>query len=56
MGRTAGAERPDVRDLEYTPNVGAPTGVEVEELADLHDRSLRHGNDPYAPLRPRSTS
>ncbi|MCX4835123.1 helix-turn-helix transcriptional regulator [Streptomyces sp. NBC_01016] len=50
--RVAREERPDVRDLEYTPNVGAPTGVEVEELADLHDRSLRHGNDPYAPLRP----
>ncbi|WP_306316769.1 MULTISPECIES: AraC family transcriptional regulator [unclassified Streptomyces] len=44
--------RPEVRDLAYTPTVGAPTGVEVEELAGLHDRSLRHGNDPYAPLRP----
>lgn len=45
-------ERLEVRDLAYTPTVGAPTGVEVAELADLHDRSLRHGNDPYAPLRP----
>lgn len=52
MGKIGQERRPDVRDLEYTPTVGAPTGVEVEELADLHDRSLRHGNDPYAPLRP----
>ncbi|MEV5612779.1 helix-turn-helix transcriptional regulator [Streptomyces sp. NPDC052225] len=41
-----------MRDLAYTPAVGAPAGVEVVELADLHARSLRHGNDPYAPLRP----
>ncbi|WP_329579328.1 helix-turn-helix domain-containing protein [Streptomyces sp. NBC_01361] len=46
------AGRPDVRDLEYTPAVGAPAGVEVMELADLLERSRRHGNDPYAPLRP----
>ncbi|WUW19198.1 helix-turn-helix domain-containing protein [Streptomyces sp. NBC_01465] len=42
----------DVRDLEYTAAVGAPTGVEVVELGSLFDRSRRHGNDPYAPLRP----
>ncbi|MFF4019751.1 helix-turn-helix transcriptional regulator [Streptomyces sp. NPDC001843] len=43
---------PDVRDLAYTPNVGAPAGVEVMELAALYERARRHGNDPYAPLRP----
>jgi AraC-like DNA-binding protein len=42
----------DVRALAYTPNVGAPAGVEVMELADLYERARRHGNDPYVPLRP----
>ncbi|WP_322973212.1 helix-turn-helix domain-containing protein [Peterkaempfera griseoplana] len=32
--------------------MGAPTGVEVMKLAGLHERSRRHGNDPYQPLRP----
>ncbi|WP_327293736.1 MULTISPECIES: helix-turn-helix transcriptional regulator [unclassified Streptomyces] len=32
--------------------MGAAAGVEVMELADLYERSQRHGNDPYAPLRP----
>ncbi|MEU9060149.1 AraC family transcriptional regulator [Streptomyces sp. NPDC048430] len=32
--------------------MGAPTGVEVMDLAGLYERSRRHGNDPYAPLRP----
>ncbi|WP_405667259.1 helix-turn-helix transcriptional regulator [Streptomyces sp. NBC_01166] len=49
-GQPAG--RPDVRDLAYTPTVGAPAGLEVIELAELYERSRRHGNDPYAPLRP----
>ncbi|MFF1359974.1 helix-turn-helix domain-containing protein [Streptomyces sp. NPDC058297] len=49
-GQSAG--HPDVRDLAYTPTVGAAAGVEVMELADLYERSRRHGNDPYAPLRP----
>ncbi|MFI0239110.1 helix-turn-helix domain-containing protein [Streptomyces sp. NPDC016845] len=42
----------DVRELAYTPNVGAPAGVEVMELADLYERARRHGNDPYVPSRP----
>ncbi|WP_327174529.1 AraC family transcriptional regulator [Streptomyces sp. NBC_01335] len=49
MGRNG---QPEVRDLDYTAGVGAPTGVEVVELGGLYDRSRRHGNDPYAPLRP----
>lgn len=43
---------PDVRDLDYTAGVGAPAGVEVVELGGLYERSRRHGNDPYAALRP----
>ncbi|GGV25670.1 transcriptional regulator [Streptomyces longisporoflavus] len=43
---------PAVRDLDYTAAVGAPTGVEVVELAALYERSRRHGNDPYTALRP----
>ncbi|MFE6160492.1 helix-turn-helix domain-containing protein [Streptomyces sp. NPDC056486] len=43
---------PDVRDLDYTAAVGAPTGVEVVDLGGLYERSRRHGNDPYASLRP----
>ncbi|MGW6059266.1 helix-turn-helix domain-containing protein [Streptomyces sp. NPDC055189] len=41
-----------MRDLDYTAAVGAPTGVEVVELGALYERSRRHGNDPYAALRP----
>lgn len=53
MGKNGQSEEPpEVRDLAYTPAVGAAAGVEVMELADLYARSLRHGNDPYAPLRP----
>ncbi|MER6034048.1 helix-turn-helix transcriptional regulator [Streptomyces sp. NPDC001835] len=49
MGKNGQSE---VRDLAYTPTVGAAAGVEVMELADLYERSRRHGNDPYTPLRP----
>lgn len=57
MGKNGQSDgRPGIRALEYTPNVGAPAGVEVMELADLYERSQRHGNNPYAPLRPPSTS
>lgn len=53
IGQDAGgAPGADVRDLAYTPAVGAPAGVEVMELADLYERARRHGNDPYVPLRP----
>lgn len=53
MGKNGQSDgRPGIRALEYTPNVGAPAGVEVMELADLYERSQRHGNNPYAPLRP----
>ncbi|MEU2925921.1 helix-turn-helix transcriptional regulator [Streptomyces sp. NPDC007251] len=52
MGKNGHDRHPDVRDLVYTPTVGAPAGVEVMELADLYERARRHGNDPYAPLRP----
>ncbi|MEU6602489.1 helix-turn-helix domain-containing protein [Streptomyces flaveolus] len=52
MGKNGQDRPPDVRDLAYTPAVGAPAGVEVMELAALYERARRHGNDPYAPLRP----
>jgi AraC-like DNA-binding protein len=42
----------EVKDLPYTATVGAPAGVEVVELSGLAARAMRHGNDPYAPLRP----
>nr|WP_324605937.1 helix-turn-helix transcriptional regulator [Streptomyces sp. NRRL S-813] len=31
---------------------GSPPGLELMDLAGLADRARRHGNDPYAPLRP----
>ncbi|RVU20880.1 AraC family transcriptional regulator [Streptomyces antnestii] len=49
MGKNGQSE---VKELAYTPTVGAAAGVEVMELADLYERSRRHGNDPYVPLRP----
>jgi AraC-like DNA-binding protein len=49
MGKSG---HPDVRDLEYTATARAAGGVEVVELRDLFERARRHGNDPYAPLRP----
>ncbi|MER6982779.1 helix-turn-helix transcriptional regulator [Streptomyces carpinensis] len=52
MGKNRQDRPQDVRDLAYTPTVGAPAGVELMELAALYERARRHGNDPYAPLRP----
>ncbi|AOP48197.1 helix-turn-helix transcriptional regulator [Streptomyces lydicus] len=49
MGKSG---HPDVRDLAYTATAGAAAGVELVELGGLFERARRHGNDPYAPLRP----
>ncbi|MFI6208024.1 helix-turn-helix domain-containing protein [Streptomyces sp. NPDC051041] len=41
-----------IRELEFRRTAGSPPGLELVALAGLAERALRHGNDPYAPLRP----
>ncbi|MEW2294779.1 AraC family transcriptional regulator [Streptomyces sp. NPDC006743] len=43
---------PPIRELVFRHTAGSPPGLELVELAGLAERALRHGNDPYAPLRP----
>ncbi|GGL62583.1 transcriptional regulator [Streptomyces fumigatiscleroticus] len=36
----------------FRRTAGSPPGLELVALAGLAERARRHGNDPYAPLRP----
>jgi AraC-like DNA-binding protein len=51
-GQSSGAGRPEIRELVLRRTAGSPPGLELVELAELVGRAHRHGNDPYAPLRP----
>ncbi|MFD0396050.1 hypothetical protein ACFQ3Z_43930 [Streptomyces nogalater] len=46
------AQRSVIRDLTLRRTAGSPPGLELVELAGLAERARRHGNDPYASLRP----
>ncbi|MEV5517554.1 helix-turn-helix transcriptional regulator [Streptomyces flaveolus] len=46
------AQRSVIRDLALRRTAGSPPGLELVELAGLAERARRHGNDPYASLRP----
>lgn len=46
------ARRTVIRDLALRRTAGSPPGLELVELAGLAERARRHGNDPYASLRP----
>ncbi|WP_077797311.1 AraC family transcriptional regulator [Streptomyces sp. JHA26] len=53
MGRNGQvAQRSVIRDLALRRTAGSPPGLELVELAGLAERARRHGNDPYASLRP----
>ncbi|WDI16882.1 AraC family transcriptional regulator [Streptomyces enissocaesilis] len=46
------AQRSVIRDLTLRRTAGSPPGLELVQLAGLAERARRHGNDPYASLRP----
>jgi AraC-like DNA-binding protein len=46
------AQRSAIRGLALRRTAGSPPGLELVELAKLAERARRHGNDPYASLRP----
>ncbi|WP_459755100.1 helix-turn-helix domain-containing protein [Streptomyces sennicomposti] len=53
MGKNGqAARRSAIRELTLRPTAGSPPGLELLELSGLPDRARRHGNDPYASLRP----
>ncbi|MFI2645620.1 helix-turn-helix domain-containing protein [Streptomyces sp. NPDC018610] len=53
MGKNGQASpRSAIRELTLRRTAGSPPGLELMDLAGLADRARRHGNDPYASLRP----
>ncbi|WP_202517611.1 AraC family transcriptional regulator [Streptomyces sp. SID685] len=52
MGKNGQSSTPVIRELVFRHTAGSPPGLELVDLAALAERALRHGNDPYAPLRP----
>ncbi|MEV5350817.1 helix-turn-helix domain-containing protein [Streptomyces achromogenes] len=46
------ARRSVIQELALRRTAGSPPGLELVELAGLAERARRHGNDPYASLRP----